>query len=200
MKELFFIFIMLLCQPYAANADDERWATVSKKNPAITAEIDPDKHIFGLNYGTTEEEFIHTFGSPDGYIRLNKYVTVLIYGKSTAFLFREGQLDGVRIVPYGIMDWRLGKEMYSSSMFDSVGWYLSNGVQKNDPRDKLDTIMNHTIDKGAYEWTYETEAASVVLGFSHHTQEGNAESAYRVSHLEVRKKGGDSTTSIISLE
>ena len=69
-------------------------------------EIDPDAHVYGVPYGTTEEEFIAQHGSPVAYVRLTASESAMCYGKRTAFLFTAGRLSGVRIT-HSIIDHKL---------------------------------------------------------------------------------------------
>src|SRR5262249_41501270 len=88
-------------------ADDIRPKVADGKNETgLTRRIDPDKSIYGIPFGTREDDFIARHGKPTGYMRLGGAETALVYGKSHAFLFKSGSLVGIRITHY-IMDWKL---------------------------------------------------------------------------------------------
>src|SRR5947207_10389417 len=95
-------------------ADDIRSKVADgKEERKLTRFIDPDKSIFGMAFGTTEDEFIAMHGKPTGYVRLTGDETAMIYGKSHAFIFEGSKLAGVRIA-HTIVDWKLSNVSLSS--------------------------------------------------------------------------------------
>src|SRR5436190_18649912 len=92
--------------------------------------IDPEKSVYGAQWGCTEDEFISKFGNPTGYIRLNDSETAMIYGKEQAFIFTSAKLSGVRIT-YSVFDLNLSQALQTRTPFDNIGWQLSNGVRKD---------------------------------------------------------------------
>ena len=108
---------------------------VEKKAPIEkSALIDPDQHIFGHPYGTSEDEFIKEEGTPDGYLRISAKKSLMIYGNSIGFIFLEGKLAGVR-VNSSLLDWNIAKELVSKSRFHGIAWTVKGGL-RNDISEK----------------------------------------------------------------
>ncbi len=189
MKNLLIAFAVIFSLCSLASAEDIRKnVQTGEATQSITSEIDPDEHIFGIKYGVTENEFIDKFGKPDGYIRLNAVTTAMIYGKSIAFIFKSGKLDGIRIASHSILDWKLSREMLSNSLFSKVKWKLTNGIKESATRSKVKEILGDSLTNDNYEWQYETDVAVVTFNFSHWSDEGESESSYKVTGIMIRKK------------
>ena len=91
--------------------------------------IDPDKSIFGIPLGTTEDEFIRKNGKPTGYLNLEDGETALLYGNCHAFFFKRGKLVGV-LLTHATVDRQLFERMAMETDFPSLrGWKISNGVK-----------------------------------------------------------------------
>ena len=91
---------------FAADDDVRSKITEARETKKLTTQIDPDKSIYGIPFGITEDEFITRHGKPMGYLRLNGVETAMIYGKSHAFLFVSGKLAGLRL-NHHILDLKL---------------------------------------------------------------------------------------------
>jgi len=81
-----------------------------------TNKIDPDKYVYGIPWGLSEDQFIIKWGDPIGYVRFNMQETGMIYGIRHMFLFLDNKLSGVRIT-HGILDWQLSKKAFAKSYF-----------------------------------------------------------------------------------
>src|SRR3954451_6862470 len=94
----FFVLLSLASWSVDANAQDIRDKVAAPPEAgSMSGLIDPDSSIYGIPFGTTEDQFITQFGRPTGYLRLAAGMTGMIYGKTHCFLFAGGQLAGVRI-------------------------------------------------------------------------------------------------------
>jgi len=189
MKTITLFTFLVLIASATFGADDVRSkVTQGEKEIQLTTRIDPDKSIYGIPFGTTEDKFIAEHGKPIGYLRLGGAETAMLYGKAHAFIFEGGKLVGVRI-SYNILDWKLSSKLSDSSSFSSIGWQLSNGIEAKmslkDVRrilgDRLSTVEFH-------QHYYLTEKARVELDFSHRTDKGNDDDAYSVYGIFVRTR------------
>lgn len=91
-------FLFLALVAISASGADIR-DKVAPPDPAARAadRIVPDTGIYGMQYGGTEDAFIAKFGQPTGYIRINDGESMMLYGRSHAFIFTNGGLSGVRV-------------------------------------------------------------------------------------------------------
>ncbi len=149
-----------------AQAEDNEYLR-SKVAPAreegkLSPEIDPDKHIYGIPLGTGEDEFTAAHGKPAGYVRLRGRDTLLLYGKTHAFLFRAGQLAGVRIT-HSILDWTLSEQIPGDSPFDRLQWELSNGITDEMELKKVKNLTDNKLSEDDHRPFYETERSRVTL-------------------------------------
>jgi hypothetical protein len=165
-----------------------------KDETTYTALIDPDRSIFGIPIGTTEEEFIlkrgkprgyvrlHDGGMPSGFVRMIGEETAMIYGNSQAFIFESGKLVGVRISPMSLFDWRLTSHEYKSEK-----WQLSNGIESDMNLTQVRNLLGDKLAMRAnYQYYYKTTNAVVELDFMHWSDRGNTEHAYQLSGILVR--------------
>lgn len=192
MKNTFKIVLACLSFCIQSQAQDIRGKVRDKVQAkeelqSIISEIEPSEHIFGIKYGTTENEFIAKFGNPDGYVRINADTTAMIYGKRMAFIFQSEKLDGVRI-KYSILDYQLSEEMLTSSLFEKIKWELTNGIKKNTSLPKVKEILGDSLINENRRWKYETDVATVTLSFARFPGEGESEFARKVSDITIRKK------------
>src|SRR5947207_2748136 len=118
------VFIIFL-SAVARSEDIRDKVAVPVVRQTIVDTIDPDAHVYGIPYGTTEDQFIAQYGNPAAYLRLTATESAMCYGKRTAFLFTAGKLSGVRIA-LSIVDWKLAEIMSPSSIFESLKWTLPN--------------------------------------------------------------------------
>ena len=130
MKPLFLLIYISFTSLSFAQEDVRNKVDQNKKVTPTTTQIDIGKHIFGHEYGVTEDQFIKKEGNPDGYLTLSAGRTVLIYGSEVGFIFKKKKLIGVRI-SNSIVDWELAKEIKSKSRFDGINWRIKQGVFSN---------------------------------------------------------------------
>jgi len=153
----------LLLTTHGTGTEDLR----SKVAPAtreskLTPEIDPDRHIYGIPLGTSEDEFMTAHGKPSGYVRLRGEDTLLIYGKTHGFLFRAGKLAGVRITHH-ILDWTLSEQIPGDSPFDRIEWKLTNGITDEMDLTKVKDITGDKLSDDEHRPFYETDRSRVRL-------------------------------------
>lgn len=81
MKPFLATLVLAVCLFMDVGAQDIR----SKVAPAAdTNIIDPNKSIYGMPLGSSEDEFIKKFGQPNGYVRISSAETAMFYGKKHA--------------------------------------------------------------------------------------------------------------------
>ena len=188
MKTFCFLLLAVFAPAWARADDDVRSKVVGPgKAPALSRQIDPDKAIYGIPFGTSEDDFIKAYGKPTGYVRLEDQDTALLYGISHAFLFEAGKLVGVRIT-HNVLDWKLTQGMMSKGLFNEQRWSLNNGIRQEMNRREVRDILGEKLRNDTpYQFYYRTEKARVELDFSHFTQAGDDDEAYRVHGILVRQ-------------
>ena len=186
MKRIIFLLVLFLALP--CYAQDIR-CKVQTDTPSeqLTKLIDPDTGIYGISYGTTEDEFISKFGNPNGYLRLSPGTTVMIYGKSHAFLFSGNKLTGVRVTDL-IFDWKIASDSTGHGPFDTIRWRLNNGITKGMNLAEVKRILGDSLSGDKYNAFYETTASRVELDFARYEDKGDTDRAYELNGLLVRKR------------
>ena len=184
-RTVIFCFIVLTGIVLAQDIRD----MVKSENDVVlpSRTINPDKHIFGILFGTHENEFIKNFGKPDCYIRLTGNETCMVYGKTIAFLFENKKLHGVHIT-HTIIDWKLSQRMIANLVFDNLRWKLTNGIQLETPLSEVKKILGNQLSTSSYKRTFTTSNAFVCIDFTHYTDAGENDIAYKVSGITIEKK------------
>jgi hypothetical protein len=189
------ICLLLLAAALPCPAQDIR----CKVRPADSSQessgsIDPDFGIYGMPYGTTEDEFIAKFGMPVGYLRLSASETAMLYGKSHAFLFNGNGLVGVRITD-SLLDWKTSSAVTAQSPFDRQRWRLNNGIGPDATLAEVEQILGESLSGDKYNMHYETRTSRVELDFARYTGEGDTDQAYKVIGILVRKRSAEAQDS-----
>jgi hypothetical protein len=180
---------LLAAVVFATAAADDIRSKVKEPDRTIvqSLEIDPDVSVYGVPFGAKEDDLIQAYGKPDGYFRLNDTYAALIYGRSHAFVFGEGKLIGVRITDH-LLDWKLANNFQSQSAFDMRKWRLSSGITKDMNRGEARKVLGKRLqtDGFGYGHHYTTDKARVELDFSHYTNEGERDEAYKLHGIFVQ--------------
>jgi hypothetical protein len=189
MKIIILVTLLMTFTSGALAADDVRSkVSAARSEKKLSTRIDPDKSIYGIPFGTTEERFIAAHGKPMGYLRLNGAETAMLYGKSHAFIFESGKLVGVRI-NHHILDWKLSANLSESSPFDGIMWQLSNGIETEMSLKDVKKILGEKLlKKDFHQHYYVTDKARIELDFSHYTNKGDSDEAYQVFGIFLRAK------------
>jgi hypothetical protein len=183
MKTILILLFTLFAFVCARADDDVRSKVIGAgKAPALSRQINPDKDIYGIPFGTSEDEFIKAYGKPTGYVRLEGQDTAMLYGTTHA-----GKLVGVRIT-HNLLDWKLMQGTAQRGLFNEPRWSLNNGIRQEMNRREVKEILSGKLrNESHFQFYYLTEKARVDLDFSHYTQEGEADEAYRVHGILVRQ-------------
>ncbi|HKO87550.1 MAG TPA: hypothetical protein VJU83_03425, partial [Burkholderiales bacterium] len=158
----------LFILPMSANALDIRDKVRVETRSEIVKLIDPDKAIFGIPFGTTEDDFIKAYGKPNGYIQLSATDSGMLYGSGYFFFFENKKLSGVRVT-HSVLDWKISNEIKMRSPFDNLKWKLDNGIQRDMNRAEIKRILGDRLktERGGYQHYYETQKSRVDLDFSY---------------------------------
>jgi hypothetical protein len=180
-------FLLVACSTFGATNDIRSKVTEPKSYKKLSNRIDPDNHVYGIPLGTTEDQFIEDYGKATGYLRLNSEDTVMIYGKSHAFMFEHGKLAGVRITRT-IVDWKLLTRSVGSTPFDAIEWRLTNNIDSEMNLKEVKKILGDKLSLDPSRRYYLTDRMRVELDFSHYTSEGQTDQAHKVCGVFVRPK------------
>ena len=171
--------------------------------------IDPDKSIFGVSLGTSEDGLIKKFGEPVGYLRLTDNRSLMLYGDTIAFIFQSGKLSGIllRDKDWGFLDARLKQELPSKNPLGwpeppkpwDNQWELNNGLKNKmglvDVRGILGDSLQSEEPMSKYHRQrqyYLTEKSKVSLGFVRRGKDNeDDENAYWLYSVRVEPKKKD---------
>ena len=154
--------------------------------------IDPDSHVFGVEFNSTEDEVIENLGSPDGYIRLDSNLSGMIYGSNKMYIFRNEKLYAFRLT-HNVLDWKVSKfvaEKHNKNYsYMSQPWKVKSGIERNMKLTQVKEILGDRLIEGEskYHASYETTVSVVDLSFSR-SQDGEGDEAYSVGSLFIRLK------------
>lgn len=192
-KPLSFLLLLVLAGPSFA-ADDIR-SKVSKERDDADADelIDPDKSIFGIPLGTTEDDFIKKNGKPAGYLDLKGQDTAMLYGNNYAFLFEHGKLAGV-LLTYSTVDHQLAKRLVGSRFSqDARSWKLSNGIESEMTLPEVRNIVGAELtaanERSLHSQYFLTGKSRVELSFSRRSDKAqDDEEAYKLMGVLITPK------------
>lgn len=192
--------ILLLAITGCATSDrapNPTTAAAQIKDPSL---IDPDAGIYGIPYGTSEQEFIASHGRPMGQLKLNRNGSALIYNNTHAFIFDHGKLAGLRI-SLGMFDAKLTYGRFDEGKFDRISWKLSDGIENGMLLADVRKILGDRLSmRGELQHYYLTAKSRVNLDFtSVRDAEGN--SAYKVCGVHVEhgaREPADKIKSVVS--
>jgi hypothetical protein len=167
---------------------------VSGPEPFV-GEIDPDEHIFGIKYGESESSVISILGKPNGRININSNEFVLIYGNDIALLFKNGELNGVRISDCNSSDslfrFYPKKGIWPPTRFSRVHWKLTNGLHKDTTLSEIIStlgVKGLSMPLWGSHVEYETDKATVKFFISYHLNAVGTDKANQVYGIMVERK------------
>ena len=188
MKRVSVGFLLLILVTTIACASDIRSKTKNTNVSGIkTNKIDPDMHVYGIPWECSEDEFIKYWGNPDGYVRFNAQETGMIYGKQHIFFFLNKKLSGLKIT-HSILDWQVSRKQLPNPIFDLIQWELTNGIKEETDLSKVKKILGSSLTEERYVKYFETNSAKVTLNFSHYTDAGDDDAAYKVHAIMIERK------------
>jgi TonB family protein len=187
MKSTLAIWVFIVTVSLPLGAQDIRSKVGSPAGTSSPDLIDPDRSVYGMEWGSSEDEFIKKFGYPTGYIRLNSSDTVMLYGKEHAFIFTAAKLSGVRITRT-VLDWKLSQDRLTQPPFDGMRWQLSNGIRQEMTLAEVKKILGDSLMTDRYQQRYfNTDKSHIELDFAHSSREGENDEAYRIHGLYIRQ-------------
>ncbi|HXF39179.1 MAG TPA: energy transducer TonB [Blastocatellia bacterium] len=190
MKPILAVLVLTIAASLDVGAQDVRSKVGPVSGTSLSNIIDPDKSIYGVQWGSSEDEFIARFGNPTGYIRLNASDTVMLYGKSHAFIFTASKLSGVRI-NMTVLDWRLSQSIPALTPFDGAGWQLSNGIRREMNLAEVKKILGESLKTERIQRYFNTEKARVEMDFAHYTMEGETDDSYKLHGIYIRQASSE---------
>ena len=130
--------------------------------------IDPQRGVYGLSLGATEDETVRRFGKPVGIVELSESHRAYLYGKAHLLGFKKGRFYQLIVGNYLIAR-QLHELMDADLWFDSDSWKLTPGIKRGMSVDTVAKLLKRDIPHGVYIWTYTDGDAQIELGFSRHT-------------------------------
>jgi len=185
------LFFALVVLPIAVLAQEDirkRVRPASADLANLTTLIAPGKSYFGVPAGATEDEVIALLGPADGFIRLQGKGSLLLYGPQKGYLFGDGKLEGIYLT-MSLVDFELGKMMTGEMGMQTPKWRLDTGLEPEMGRDEVIELLGDRFKSGDnYRGHYDEGDYRIKLRFSHYTQEGEDQGAYRLNSLSVQKR------------
>jgi TonB family protein len=187
MKSTLAIWVFMVTVSLPLGAQDIRSKVGPPAGISSPDLIDPDRRVYGMEWGSSEDEFIKKFGYPTGYIRLNSSDTVMLYGKEHAFIFTDAKLSGVRITKT-VLDWKLSRDQLTQPPFDDIRWQLSNGIRQEMNLAEVKKILGERLVTDRFQLRYfSTDKARIELDFAHYPRDGENDESYRIHGLYIRQ-------------
>ncbi|MCZ6803952.1 MAG: hypothetical protein O7D86_08480 [Proteobacteria bacterium] len=107
--------------------------------------IEPDVSVYGLKFGSTEEEIINEFGKPNGVISANWRVKILLYGKRHWFYLIEGKFQEI-VYSLETYNSELDKSIKLHPFFDDTPWVLEpHGITLETSYKEIETITGNKL-------------------------------------------------------
>ena len=173
---LLLIFAVLLVSLKAPNIFaskssilEESKAYIEKRRKLVkdlkTNELDPNKHVYGIPFGSQISAFKEMFGEPNGQFRFGSKSAGLLYGSNHIFYFQEKKFVGILIAHSLIFNQSLRRQLEAHKL-DYEGWYLSNGVKLGSPLSFVKEKVSGFWNGDTNTYYFETTSAFVWLYFS----------------------------------
>lgn len=186
MKPILAVLVLTISLSLDVGAQDVRSKVGPPSANSGSNIIDPEKSIYGAQWGCTEDEFISKFGNATGYIRLSDSETVMIYGKEQAFIFTSAKLSGVRIT-YSVFDGNVSQALQTRTPVDNIRWQLSNGVRKDMNLAEVKKILGDSLKSiRSQPYYYISNKTRIELDFAYFPGEGDNDEAYKIHGLYIR--------------
>ena len=181
------LLVSIVSGPIAV-ADDIREKVISSESVQLPSPvIVPDESLFGVPYGTTEDEFITKVGPPTGYIRLSNDESALLYGKAHLFFFTNDALSGVRVHP-SLFDWKVSNRISMFTAFDRFQWKLDNGIGERTNLREVKKVIDDYESERPFAMSFATENALIDFDFVRTVSMGDGEDSYSLAGLYIRLK------------
>jgi hypothetical protein len=186
-KKILFLIIMFTFALSIIPVDAKKTLSDSSADLIKTYEINPDKHIYGIPFGTPENEIKKILGEPNGFLQFSKNHKGIMFGRQHVFLFRDGRLSGVRISGGPIIDFILSKKITPNFKLDNARWLLSNGIAFGSDFKKVEKKFKGSLLKSGYNYYYMTNDAIVWLFFSYVIDNKNKDQAYQLQGIMIER-------------
>jgi TonB family protein len=186
MKPFLTILVLTVSVSLDVRAQDVRSKVGPTSETSFTNIIDPDRSLYGAQWGISEDEFISRFGNPTGYIRLNGADTAMLYGKNHAFIFTASKMSGVRISST-VLDWKLTQALLTPTPLDGIKWQLSNGIRLEMNLAEVKKLLGDNLKTDRYQRYFNSDKARIEIDFYRLSSEGEKDEAYKLSGIYIRQ-------------
>ena len=176
--------LFIVPSSFTVEIPDELIFETNKKR--VILDIDPHSHILGVKFGSSKEQIIKDFGKPTGIVNLKGNSTMLIYGSRVGFFIQDNKMNGALIDEHNLLSWEVSGRVAKHPSLSSFSWVLSNGIKEGMGLDKVKGILGDKYKfKSNYNGEFTLGKCKVKLSFSHHTDEGEKDSAYRLMNIHI---------------
>lgn len=151
----------------------------------LSKEIDPDRGAYGVPFNTGEKEIIAVLGTPSGIYRISELRTVLFYGKSHAFVLKNGKFKELYVSDH-VLDWRLVNVMEAHPFFDDGRWELKPGIKQQMSFQQVREKLGNELGDPNYQVKYTSNRASIELQFYGTSSPDRKKSDYRLNGFVIR--------------
>jgi len=163
--------VVMLMQVHAANASTNIVASPDSFKASqfkhLNTTVDPDSHVYGLAFGSTEAQAVSLFLAPTGIIQLDKNTRAYLYGKKHVLIFTNGKLSDLYVKSWSALDHDVAQSMAVHPFFDSITFTLRGGITfAMSPKD-VAKRLGITLPRRSSEITHITKNAIVTFAFSH---------------------------------
>lgn len=195
MKAQFLPLILLVATTSFAEEDLRSKVAEANDYKSFNDVIDPDKSIFGIPLGTTEEEFIEKHGKPVGHLEFKEGETAAIYTDSIALVFQRGTLAGV-LIDEDLVEYNIASRMEFPRVFpNELGstYELSNGIKPQMSLLRIRQIVGDRLvqdhPESRFTQHFFTGNSRVELGFSMYKSKAeDDDEAYRLRSILIRPR------------
>jgi len=130
-----------------------------------TKDIIPDQSVYGVSFGSTEEDILEQFGVPNGIIVISESKKALLYGSSHLFILKKGKLRELRLSEH-VIDWQVSRQMDEHPFFDTATWVVSPGLRKGMNFSEIREVLSKPNAKPNHQFKLEGDSSITTLNFS----------------------------------
>lgn len=128
--------------------------------------IDPNAAVYGLPFGSSEEQTRATFGAPRGVILLNEGYKLYLYGKSHFFVFRRGKFIELNVDRHAAYQFDGAGRMERHPFFDGDRWEIIPGLRIGMTFDQVRKVLKKPDMAPDYTLVVDGENSTMTLKFT----------------------------------
>ena len=130
---------------------------------ARTKVIDPDRSVYGVDFGSTEKQVLAALGDPTAVVALGGSKKGYLYGKSQMLVFRKGKLREMH-VGRCIFD-TFSKRLDDHPFFDRKDWELKPGIRDSMTFDQIREALGKPTAPPQNEYQIDGDRSITTLKF-----------------------------------